>query len=199
MMIRSARLAILVLLPQLIPPATAAAQDLHPSRRPSPVGIAKTFLGDTYVKVTYSRPYMRDRAVFGDPADQTSYLVPFGQTWRTGANEASEITITDPVQVAGRQLEAGTYSIFTVPGPSSWEVRFHPGLGMDGLSRLGPDGVTETYDPVLDVLVAEVPTRPLGEPVQQFTIAFEDADGGTHMVFRWETTEVRVPITPIGM
>lgn len=191
MMIRAARLAILVLLPQLIPPATAAAQDLHPSRRPSPVGIAKTFLGDTYVKVTYGRPYMRDRAIFGDPADGTSYLVPFGRTWRTGANEASEITLTDPVQVAGRQLEAGTYSIFTVPGPSSWEVRFHPGLGMNGLP--------ETYDPVLDVLVAEVPTRPLGEPVQQFTIAFEDAGGGTDMVFRWETTEVRVPITPIGM
>jgi hypothetical protein len=70
---------------------------------------------------------------------------------------------------------------------------------MDGTARLGPDGFTETYDPVLDVLVAEVPTRPLGEPVQQFTIAFEDADGGTHMAFRWETTEVRVPITPIGM
>ena len=103
------------------------------------------------------------------------------------------------MQVAGQQLEAGTYSIFTVPGPSSWEVRFHPGLGMDGLSRLGPDGVTETYDPVLDVLVAVVPTRPLSEPVQQFTITFEDADDGTHIVFRWETTEVRVPINPIGM
>lgn len=196
---RHTRLVILLSLPTLVAPATAAAQDLHPSRRASPVGIAKTFVGETYVKVNYGRPYMRDRAVFGDPAEGETYLVPFGETWRTGANEATEITITGPLMVAGQQLEAGTYSIFTVPGASSWEVRFHPGLGMDGTGRLGPGGFTETYDPSLDVLVAEVPTNTLSEPVEQFTIDFEEAEGGMHLVFRWETTEVRVPISAIGM
>lgn len=186
-------------MPTLILPAPVAAQDLHPSRRPSPVGIAKTFVGDTYVKVTYGRPYMRDRAIFGDPADGETYLVPFGETWRTGANEATEINITGPLRVAGQRLDAGTYSIFTVPGASSWEVSFHPGLGLDGLGRLGPDGFTETYDPALDVLVAEVPVRTLDEPVEQLTISFEDADVGTDIVLRWETTEVRVPIAPMGM
>lgn len=198
MNIRTAQIAILALLPMLIPAAPAAAQDLHPSRRASPVGIAKTFMGDTYLKVTYGRPYVRNRAIFGDPADGNTYLVPFGETWRTGANEATEITITDPVMVAGERLEAGTYSIFTVPRASSWEVRFHPGLGLDGTGRLGPGGFTETYDPALDVLVAEVPTATLDEPVQQFTMDFEEVEGGTHLVFRWETTEVRVPITPAG-
>lgn len=172
-----------------------AAQDLHPSRRPSPVGIAKTFLGDTYIKVTYGRPYVRGRDIFGDPEDGNTYLVPWGQTWRTGANEATEITVTGPVRVAGQRLEAGTYSVFTVPGESTWEVRFHPGLGMDGTGRLGPDGTfTETYDPALDVLVAEVPTVTLDELVEQFTIDFEDTPEGADMVLRWETTEVRVPI-----
>lgn len=198
MTIRSGRLALLAVLPALILPATPAdAQDLHSSRRLSPVGIAKTFLGDTYVKVTYGRPYVRDREIFGDPAEG-DYLVPFGQTWRTGANEATEITVTAPVEVAGKRLDAGTYSIFTVPGASTWEVRFHPGLGMDGTGRLGPDGFTETYDPALDVLVAEVPTRTLDEPVEQFTIEFDEAEDGTHMVLKWETTEVRVPIAPAG-
>ena len=177
----------------------ANAQDLHPSRRPSPVGIAKTFLGDTYVKVIYGRPYMRGRAIFGDPADGATYLVPFGQTWRTGANEATEITVTGDVRFAGQALEAGTYSVFTVPGPESWEVRLHPGLGMDGTGRLDPEGgFRETYDPELDVLVARVPTGTVAEPVEQFTIQFEPAAPGVHMVLRWETTEVRVPLTHAG-
>jgi len=196
---RLVRFTVTAALPALIlsaAPAAAQDADLDPSRRPSPVDIARTFLGDTYVKVTYSRPYMRGRAIFGDPADGETYLVPFGQVWRTGANEATEITITGPVQVAGQRLETGTYSIFTVPGEESWEVRVHPELGMDGTGRLGPGlTFTETYDPAIDVLVAEVPTTTLDEPVEQFTIVFEDADDGTHMVLRWETMEVRVPIT----
>jgi len=175
----------------------AQAQELDPSRRPSPIGIAKTFLGDTYVKVTYGRPYMRGRAIFGDPADGREYLVPFGRAWRTGANEATEITVTGPVRVAGQRLPAGTYSIFTVPGPDAWEVRIHPGLGMDGTGRLdAAGGFTETYDPSLDVLVARVAPGTLAEPVEQFTIEFEAADGGAHMVLRWERTEVRVPLEP---
>lgn len=188
------RLAIgLILAALALSAAPADAQDLHPSRRPSPVGIAKTFVGDTYVKVTYGRPYMRGRTIFG-PAGEGDHLVPFGQTWRTGANEATEITLTGPVTVMGERLPAGTYSIFTVPGPTSWEVRFHPGLGMDGMGRLTEEGFTRTYDPALDVLVVEAPVRTLEEPVEQFTISFDETLNGTDMVLRWETTEVRVPI-----
>lgn len=172
----------------------ADAQDLHPSRRASPIGIAKTFVGDTYVKVTYGRPYMRGRAIFGFAGEDEEYLVPFGVTWRTGANEATEITLTGPLQFMGQPLEAGTYSIFTVPGPETWEIRFHPGLGMDGMGRMGPSGFTRTYDPAQDVLVVEAPVRTLDEPVEQFTIAFDEAAEGTAMVLRWETAEVRVPI-----
>lgn len=202
MIARSLLIAIVVAFSAPLPwAAPAAAQDLHPSRRLSPVGIAKTFLGDTYVKVTYGRPYVRDRAIFGDPADGETYLVPFGEVWRTGANEATEITVTGPVEVAGRRLDAGTYSIFTVPGAESWEIRFHPGLGMDGTGRLGADGTfTETYDPALDVLAVDVPTATLDEPVDQFTVSFEEtAGGGADMMLRWETTEVRVPLAPAGM
>ena len=187
------------LLAALVAAEPVLAQDLHPSRRPSPVGIAKTFVGDTYVKVTYGRPYMRGRAIFGDPADGGEYLTPYGVTWRTGANEATEITVTGPVRFAGEPLPAGTYSIFTVPGPDEWEVRLHPGLGMDGTGRLGEDGsFQEAYDPDQDVLVARIEPGTFSEPVDQFTIAFEPAGRGTHMVLSWEKTEVRVPIEPGG-
>ena len=118
----------------------AEAQDLHPSRRPSPTGIASTFIGDTYVKVVYSRPYKRGRDnIFG--TEDSGALVPYGKTWRTGANEATEITLTEDVRIGDQKLAAGTYSIFTVPGPESWSVQFNSALGLSGTGRF------DTEDP----------------------------------------------------
>ena len=174
----------------------ATAQDLHPSRRPSPVGIAKTHLGDTYVKVTYSRPYVRNRDIFGTNTDSTTFLTPFGQLWRTGANEATEITTTGALSLAGQMLAAGTYSIFTEPGPTEWIIHFSPHLGLDGTGIFNAETqtFTEVYTPDDDVLVITVASGMLDEMVDQFTISFEDTDGGTHLVLRWEKTEVRIPI-----
>lgn len=179
-------------------PTQAVAQDLHPSRRPSPVGIAKTHLGDTYVKVTYGRPYVRNRKIFGTNTDSTTFLVPYGRLWRTGANEATELTTTGPLLVAGQRLEAGTYSIFTEPGPDAWVIHFSPQLGLDGTGRLGEDGsfTPNVYDPARDVLVVTVPAGQTDEMVDQFTISFEKTGEGADLVLRWERTEVRVPLRP---
>ncbi|MGA7306404.1 MAG: DUF2911 domain-containing protein [Rhodothermales bacterium] len=174
------------------------AQDLHPSRRLSPIGIARTHIGDTYVKVTYGRPYVRNRKIFGANTDSTKYLVPFGQIWRTGASEATEITVTGPVMLAGHHLDAGTYSIFTEPGSDSWVIHISSLLGLDGTGIFDADaGVfTPKYTPDSDVLAFSVPVHklPEDEPVDQFTISFDDTGMGADMVLRWEWTEVRVPI-----
>ena len=173
----------------------ATAQDLHPSRRPSPIGIAKTHLGDTYVKVTYGRPYVRNREIFGTNTEDKTFLTPYGQLWRTGANEATEITMTGALYVAGQMLNAGTYSIFTEPGPEEWVIHFSPQLGLDGTGRLENGNFTpNVYDPSLDVLVIAVSSGMLDESVDQFTISFEDVGGDKHMVLQWEKTEVRIPI-----
>ncbi|MGK7311520.1 MAG: DUF2911 domain-containing protein [Candidatus Longimicrobiales bacterium M2_2A_002] len=173
----------------------AGAQDLHPSRRPSPIGIAKTHLGDTYVKVTYGRPYVRDRVIFGPPDDTSPPLVPYGRIWRTGANEATEITTTGPLLMAGEPLPAGTYSIFTEPAPRRWRIHVSPQLGLDGTGLLTPEGFTpNVYDPAKDVLVVEARSTTVEEVVDQFTIDFEPDPDGAVMVLRWENTEVRVPI-----
>ena len=196
-----ALLVLLALTAVVLSAENGAAQDLHRSRRPSPVGIAKTFVGDTYVKVTYGRPYVRGRDIFGNPTDGGTYLVPLGELWRTGANEATEITVTRPVLIAGERLEAGTYSVFTVPGASSWTVRFNTQLGMDGTGRFDPETrrIIPSYDEADDVLVVEIPSGSLAEDVDQFTIAFETAEGGAHMVLSWERTEVRIPIAAVGV
>jgi hypothetical protein len=182
-------------------PAVAAAQDLHPSRRPSPMGMARVTLDDgTYVRVVYSRPYKRDRDnIFG--TEESGALVPFGQLWRTGANEATEITVTGDVMVGGERLPAGTYSLFTTPGPEEWKIHFNSALGLSGTVRFNPETreAEPGYLPENDVVTATAgPAAIEGEEVDQLTISFEPTETGADMVLRWISTEVRVPIAPAG-
>ena len=175
--------------------APATPQDLHPSRRPSPMGTARITVDDTYIRVVYSRPYKRGRDnIFGTAESEA--LVPFGEIWRTGANEATEITLTGDVEVDGRPLAAGTYSLFTVPGPEAWTVHFNSTLGINGTGRRNPE--TDEFETVdleaTDVLMVTAAVSALDEEVEQFTIAFEEAEGGADICLNWITTAVCVPI-----
>jgi hypothetical protein len=177
----------------VVAPVIAVAQDLHPSRRPSPLGWSRITLGDTYLSVIYGRPYKRGRNnVFG----AKDALVPYGERWRTGANEATEITITRPVLVGGKPLAAGTYSISTTPGPDSWTVHFNSRLGLDGLGTFANNKFTPVDLGPTDVLVVTAkPTQlPEDKEIDQFTIDLERTGSGADMVIRWIRTEVRVPI-----
>ncbi len=173
-----------------------AAQDLHPSRRPSPLGMSRILLGDTYLKVVYSQPYKRDREnIFG--TQESKALVPFGEVWRTGANEASEITVTKDVTIGGKKLAAGTYSLFTTPNADAWKIHLNSKLGLSGTGtfedgKFTPVDLGPTEVMVVDAKVAAIPAEK--EEVDQFTISFEKTDGGADMVFRWIRTEVRVPV-----
>lgn len=180
-------------------PAPLAAQDLHPSRRPSPMGMARTMLGDTYVSVVYSRPYERGREnIFGTKDSEA--LVPYGEIWRTGANEATQITLTGDVKVAGQALPAGTYSLFTTPGADSWKIHFNSRLGLSGGGIFENGEFTPVDLSQSDALTVTVPSKtlPEDEKVDQLTISFDKTDAGADMVLRWIRTEVRVPITPAG-
>ena len=178
-------------------PLVIAAQDLHPSRRPSPLGMARTTIGDTYVRVIYGRPYKRERDnIFG--TQESGALVPYGERWRTGANEATEITVTGDVTVGGKKLPAGTYSLFTTPGPETWTVHFNSKLGLDGVGVFANNTFTPVDLGPTDVLVVTVNATelPEGKEVDQLTFGFEPTGSGADMVLRWIRTEVRVPIAP---
>ena len=179
-------------------PAFAAAQDLHPSRRKSPLGMERTMVGDAYVKVTYGQPYKRDRDnIFG--TKESGAVVPYGEIWRTGANEATEITVTKDVLVAGKKLAAGTYSLFTTPGAESWKFHFNSLLGLDGTGYFDPaaDKFTPADLPKSDVLVVEAKpvTLAAASEVDQLTFEFEKTATGVDMILRWIRTEVRLPVT----
>jgi hypothetical protein len=186
-------LAVVLIVPPLI------AQDLHPSRRPSPLGMARITLGDTYARVIYSRPYKRGRDnIFG--TKDSGALVPYGERWRTGANEATELTVTGDVTVGGKKLPAGTYSLFTTPGRDTWTIHVNSKLGLDGTGVF----MNDTFTPVdlgpTDVLEVSVPVTTLAEDdeVDQLTFEFEETATGADIVLRWIRTEVRVPIAPVS-
>lgn len=145
----------------------------------SPLDVATSNIGETYIKVVYSRPHMRGRDIFGE-------LVPFGKVWRTGANAATEITFTEDVSIDGTTIPAGTYALFTIPNEDSWTVIINSELGQWGAYR---------YDEDKDVLRFDVRTSETDIVWEPFTIFFE-ANRTTsilHMV--WDTTEVEFNIT----
>jgi len=181
----------------LFAPVLASAQDLHPSRRKSPLGWARTTVGDAYVSLVYGRPYKRDRDnIFG--TKESGAVVPYGEIWRTGANEATEITVTKDVTIAGQKLAAGTYSLHTTPGAEVWKFHFNSLLGLDGTGYF--DRAAQKFTPAElpphDVLVVEAKSSalPKEKEVDQMTFEFEKTAAGADLVFRWITTEVRLPI-----
>ncbi len=177
------------------PLATAQAA-LAPGQRLSPLAMARTFVGDAYVRIVYSRPGKRGRPnIFG--TEESGALVPHGKLWRAGANEATEITVTQPVVFnQDGLLPAGTYSVFSTPGPDQWTLHFNSELGLSGTARRNPatDEFEEAYDPTKDVLLVTATPTQLAEEVDLFTISFEPTGAGAEMVWQWVTTELRVPV-----
>ena len=147
--------------------------------RPSPLEMITMRFEDVYVKVTYCRPSKKDREIFGG-------LVPYGEVWRTGANEATEITFTQPISIGEELVEAGSYSIFTIPEKESWTIIFSKDLGLWG---------NYDYNAEHDIARFIVPVQEIDEVFEPFTIEFEQAKlPQTNLVFTWDKTRVVLPL-----
>lgn len=138
------------------------------------------------IDVSYSRPYKKDRDIFGG-------LVPYGETWRTGANEATTFTSNAELNIRGKRLPAGSYSIFTVPGKDSWKVIFNEQTGQWGVNFSGEANKTDEQD----VLAVEVATVDSPDVFEQFTISFEQMGEEIEMIMMWDQTLVVIPITVV--
>jgi len=174
----------------------AAAQDLHPSRQPSPMALTRTFVGEAYVSVVYSRPYKRGRDnIFGTAESEA--LVPYGELWRTGANAATQLTTTGDVVLGGQTLAAGTYSVFSTPGAESWSVHINSSLGLNGTFARNPEtgSFESAYSADNDVVTLTVAPSTIEEEVDQFTISFDTEGEGIDLVMQWITTEIRIPVS----
>ncbi|SET35619.1 Protein of unknown function [Hymenobacter actinosclerus] len=138
--------------------------------RPSPAAtVSATVAGGATFSIRYSRPSANERKVMGG-------LVPYGQVWRTGANEATTFTVDRPVRVQGRPLPAGKYALFTIPQEKEWTIIFN--------SQPNQWGAYE-YDATRDTLRVPAPVSALDRRLEQFTIT---ADKSGEVSLGWENT-----------
>ncbi|MGD9329451.1 MAG: DUF2911 domain-containing protein [Cyclobacteriaceae bacterium] len=140
--------------------------------------------GDLILTVEYCRPYKKGRLIFGEKSEGA--LLPFGEYWRTGANEATEVEFNKDISINGNSLPAGRYRFYTVPGKSDWTIAFNSELGKWGYGE--PD-----YD--LDVLVLEIPSIDGSDLIEQFTIsATKTSEKRMELILAWDRTKVSIPI-----
>lgn len=118
---------------------TVTAQEFR-TPRPSPDATVSQFVGVTEIIIDYSSPGVKGRKIWSE-------VVPFGKVWRTGANEVTSITFSDPVKVNGNELPAGTYGIHIIPNENEWEIIFSKDTEIDGGSA---------YDDTKDALRLKV-------------------------------------------
>ena len=148
---------------------------------PSPSSKLIQTVGLTEVTLEYSRPSMRGRKIFGN-------VVPYDKLWRTGANGYTLITFDKDVKIAGQDVKSGTYSIFTKPGKTSWEVFFYTDTQGGGT----PSNWDESK--IVAKTTAQVFPMPEGMPVETFTITLDDlTSSSANIGILWESVYVAVP------
>jgi hypothetical protein len=158
---------------------TTAAFAQTGKSRPSPAASAACELGGgKTIKTDYSSPRMKGRKIYGD-------LVPFGEVWRTGANDATTFITSADVVVGGKTIPAGSYTIFTVPAADKWTLIISKKTGEWGIPyKYESDELAR-----VDMKVSKLPS-----PVENFTIAYDKAGSGCTLRIDWETTRASVDI-----
>lgn len=160
-------LVLAVLLFAVVLPAWAQRGD--DSNRPSKNGKAEGTIDGVDVTIEYGRPKVKERKIWGG-------LVPYGQVWRTGANEATTVAFSKNVKVEGQALAAGTYSLYTIPGKSEWTIIFNSVAQQWGTK----------YDESKDVLRVTVKPQAGSEHVEEMTFTV----GDSAVTLTWEKLAV---------
>jgi len=157
---------------------------------PSASSAGRTYakVGLTDVEISYSRPKMKGRKIFGSG---DGFLLQYGQTWRAGANSGTFVKFSDDVTVNGKKLAAGEYLLYAVPGDLKWEIGFYKDLSIGG-------GIQTSQNDEDIALLTEVVPGKLTETVQTLTYNISDIseDNTTAAIeMTWEKTSVKIPFT----
>jgi len=140
--------------------------------------IVRTEDSQSFMRVIYSRPQKKGRDIFGD-------LVPYGKVWRTGANEATEITFYKDVIFGDKPVKAGTYSFFTIPDDNKWTVILNEEINQWGAYR---------YDKSKDVARIEVKPKKTAATVETFSITSKKVEKGYQLLLGWDDTYIEIPV-----
>ncbi|MBK6634653.1 MAG: DUF2911 domain-containing protein [Chitinophagaceae bacterium] len=149
---------------------------------PSPTQTVKQEFGIGSIELTYSRPVAKGRKIYGE-------LVPYNKLWRTGANAATKIVFSEPVEMGGKKIDTGSYVLYTIPGMDSWEIILNKGL-----KNWGIDGYKESED----VVRFKIEPRKMKNKMESFTMAFSDVlPESCNLDIKWAKTLVSIPINSI--
>ena len=158
----------------------ASAQLKMPA--PSPTQIIKQDFALGSIELTYSRPSIKGRKIFGD-------LVPYNAVWRTGANAATIIKFNDAVEIGGKKIDTGSYALYSIPNDGSWEIILNKGI-----TNWGSDGYKQTED----VVRFKVNTMKMKEAAESFTMQFANIKPEScELQIMWDKTAVAIPITAL--
>jgi len=136
-------------------------------------------VGLTEVTINYSRPSKKGRTIYGD-------LVPYGKLWRTGANNATTFTFSDDVKIGGKDLPAGKYALFTIPGENEWTVIFNKNYNQGG---------TGNYKESEDALRVSIKPIKIPATIETFSINLEDVKPTSALIeLLWESTIIQIPL-----
>lgn len=158
---------------------SGAARQKDKSKRPSPPASAScSFPDGKTIKTDYSSPRMKGRKIFA-----TDGLVPYGKVWRAGANEATTFVTTADLEVEGKAIPAGSYTLFTIPDADSWTLIISKKTGEWGIPYPG-----EQYDFARVKMQVAKRTSPL----EDFTISYNHEPTGCTLGMEWDTTRAFV-------
>lgn len=154
----------------------------HRNRTLSPRGEASLESEGLKIDITYSRPSVRGRLIFG--TKEQNALQPYGVYWRLGANESTEITFSKDVSFNGNDLKAGTYKVYAMPGEKEFELIVN--------SELGEWGAFEP-DHSKDLFRTKVPVQKIPS-VELYTIGLQPSSGGIDIIFEWSDVRFVAPV-----
>jgi len=171
------KLTLLLLLTSCI--CYSYAQDLK-TPQPSPTEQVKQNFGLSAIELSYSRPGMKGRTIFGD-------LVPYGKVWRTGANQATTLTFGDDVTIGDTKIQAGKYGLLTIPGANEWTVIITKQLDVTSPAAYKQDQ---------DVVRVKIKPETMPFSVETFTMLFGNITSSScELELLWDNVFVAVPIT----
>ena len=181
-------LAIAGISPAAVPDASPACITMNTERMPltarrSTLDSLTFEVGGGLVKICYSRPSARGRTMIGGTA------IPFGRLWRTGANEPTMIHTPVALNVAGIALAPGSYSLYTVPGETEWEVVVNGSISQWGHESRYTDEVRAQ-----ELGRGKAPSSRMDEHVETLTIRSEPSNGAVNVLLEWEHTRVAIPV-----
>jgi hypothetical protein len=155
------------------------------NRTLSPPGNVSLTNGKLIVSIHYSRPFVRNRVIFA--SKEQGALQPYGEYWRLGANESTEISFNRDVLFNGNPVNRGTYRMYAIPDPEAFEIVLNSELGVWGWFDPDPKG---------DILRTHVTVEKISPPIEQFTISMFAVGDTTHVNFEWEKVRLSLPVIP---